>query len=204
LYGPTETNVCTFYEVGPVPADQRQPVPIGRACSGDRVWAALQDGTPAAVGQEGELMVEGPTVMAGYWGGPPQPAGPYATGDRVVLQEDGNYRYLGRGDGMVKIRGNRVELGEVEAALQTHPAVDEAAVVVAGAGIEARMTAFVVPVAGESLNLLEAKRHCAEVLPRHMIVDAVRNVGALPRTGNGKVDRRALVDGLVVLGDPER
>ncbi|MFL5654923.1 MAG: AMP-binding protein, partial [Ktedonobacteraceae bacterium] len=70
LYGPTETNVCTFYEVKEISRDRTQPVPIGCACSGDRVWAQKDDGTIANPGEEGELMVSGPTVMIGYWGQP--------------------------------------------------------------------------------------------------------------------------------------
>jgi len=103
LYGPTETNVRTWYEVTAVPPEQTRPAPIGRACCGDRVWAIRDDGAPAPPGEEGELVVDGPTVMLGYWEQPP--AGrPYRTGDRVVLAEDGNYHYLGRRDGMVKVR----------------------------------------------------------------------------------------------------
>lgn len=192
LYGPTETNVCTFYEVTGIPADQLRPVPIGRACSGDRVWAARDDGTPAEPGEEGELIVDGPTVMLGYWGRPPQDGRPYRTGDRVVLLESGDYQFLGRRDGMVKVRGYRVELGEIEATLQAHPDVDEVAVVLSGTGMDAKIVAYVVPVGAAPPDLLELKRHCAAALPRHMIIDVVRGVRALPRTGTGKVDRRTL------------
>lgn len=200
LYGPTETNVCTFHEVTGLPEDLARPVPIGRACSGDRAWAVRDDGSPAVPGEEGELVVDGPTVMVGYWGHPPRPAGPYRTGDRVLVQPDGEFRYLGRADGMVKIRGNRVELGEIETALQAHAAVDQVAVVVSGEGTESRIIAYVVAADGERLGLLEAKRHCAALLPRHMIVDTVRHVPALPRTRNGKIDRRRLRDGYAPAG----
>ncbi|WP_220182734.1 amino acid adenylation domain-containing protein [Sphaerisporangium album] len=193
LYGPTETNVCTFHEVVALDPGRVSPVPIGRACSGDRVWAVREDGSPAAPGEEGELVVDGPTVMLGYWGHPPQD-GPYATGDRVVLQEDGEYVFLGRRDGQVKIRGHRVEIGEIEAVLQGHPAVSDAAVVVTGSGIDARLVAYLVPAGDRGPDLLEVKRHCAASLPRHMIVDAVRHVAALPRTPTGKVHRRLLVE----------
>ncbi|MEJ2858902.1 MULTISPECIES: amino acid adenylation domain-containing protein [unclassified Saccharothrix] len=189
LYGPTETNVCTFYEVGEVPDSWTRAAPIGRACSGDTVWAVRDDGTPAGIGEEGELVVSGPTVMLGYHGRPPH-TGPYATGDRVVLTAGGDYIYLGRRDGMVKVRGNRVELGDIEAALQAHPAVSQVAVTVRGTGLEARLVAHVVAV-GE-FGLLDAKRHCAGLLPRHMIVDEVRLLPTLPRTATGKLDRLAL------------
>jgi L-proline---[L-prolyl-carrier protein] ligase len=192
LYGPTETNVCTFYEVTSIPADQIRPVPIGRACSGDRVWAERADGTLAESGEEGELVVDGPTVMLGYWGQSPQDRRPYRTGDRVVLLDSGDYEFLGRRDGMVKVRGYRVELGEIEAALQAHPDVDEVAVVLSGTGMDTKIVAYVVASGEAPPDLLELKRHCAATLPRHMIIDVVRGVRDLPRTGTGKVDRRTL------------
>ncbi|WP_433271664.1 amino acid adenylation domain-containing protein [Actinosynnema sp. CS-041913] len=191
LYGPTETNVCTFYEVADVPDHWTRPAPIGRACSGDRAWVVRDDGTPAAQGEEGELVVAGPTVMLGYHGAEPH-TGPYATGDRVVLRDDGDLHYLGRRDNMVKVRGNRIELGDVEAALQSHPDVSEVAVAVTGTGIEAALVAYVVLAEGHRFTVLDAKRHCASLLPRHMIVDRVHPLPCLPRTANGKVDRRAL------------
>jgi L-proline---[L-prolyl-carrier protein] ligase len=190
LYGPTETNVCTYYEVTDVPDHWTRPAPIGRACSGDRVWAVRDDGAPASPGEEGELVVDGPTVMLGYHGSDPH-TGPYATGDRVVLRDDG-FHYLGRRDNMVKIRGNRVELGDVEAAIQSHPAVSEAVAAVTGVGVEARLVAFVVLVDDRAFTVLDAKRHCAALVPRHMIVDRLHVLPHLPRTANGKVDRRAL------------
>jgi acyl-coenzyme A synthetase/AMP-(fatty) acid ligase len=192
LYGPTETNVCTYYEVTHLPESWNKPVPIGKACSGDRVWAQKEDGTTAQAGEEGELMVVGPTVMVGYWGQPAYGDKPYATGDLVRLQDDGNYVYVGRRDQMVKVRGHRIELGDIEAALEDHPAIHEAAVTVTATGLEARLVAFVVPANGVIPSLLEMKRHCAERLPRYMIVDEVHTLSALPRTRNGKIDRFAL------------
>ncbi|MCY1071293.1 amino acid adenylation domain-containing protein [Nannocystis sp. RBIL2] len=191
LYGPTETNVCTFYEVTTLADDRSAPVPIGRACSGDEVWAVRTDGERAGPGEEGELLVAGPTVMLGYWGQPPQ-RGPYATGDIVRADDDGEYTYVGRRDHMVKIRGHRVELGDIEAALLQHPDIREVAVAVRGVGIDARLHAFVVVAPPAELTLLGLKRHCAERLPRYMILDDFTPIAALPRTGNGKVDRLAL------------
>lgn len=194
LYGPTETNVCTYYEVTGIPLGQVRSVPIGRACSGDRVWTVRDDGTPAAPGEEGELVVDGPTVMLGYWGQPRRDGRPYHTGDRVVLLDSGDYQYLGRRDGMVKVRGYRVEIGEIEATLQAHPDIGDVAIVLSGTGMSTKIVAYVVPAGGNIPGLLEIKRHCAATLPRHMIVDVVRYTKDLPRTGTGKVDRRALVN----------
>jgi L-proline---[L-prolyl-carrier protein] ligase len=191
MYGPTETNVCTYYEVDRVPEECAAAVPIGRACSGDRVWAVKDDGTEAAIGERGELLVDGPTVMLGYWGRRPH-RGPYRTGDIVERLDASNYGYIGRRDGMVKIRGHRVELGEVEAAVSAHPSVREAAAVPVGAGLDTRLVAAVSFREGASASLLELKKACAQRLPRYMIVHGVRELPALPRTPNGKVDRRAL------------
>ena len=115
-----------------------------------------------------------------------------ATGDIVRLLEDGNYMYVGRRDHMVKIRGHRVELGDIEAALGQHPEIDEAAVVISGSGMGAHLLAFVVSTTNEAPTLLDIKRHCAERLPRYMIVDEVQILAELPRTRNGKVDRLKL------------
>ena len=194
LYGPTETNVCTFFEVFNIPPERNTPVPIGKASCGDRVWAMKPDGSEAMVGEEGELMVTGPTVLLGYWGQPAHGDKPYPTGDIVRLQEDGNYVYIGRRDHMVKVRGHRIELGDIEAALLEHSEIGQAAVVVTGSGMEARLVAFLVSIANPPLMLLDVKRHCAKRLPRYMIVDEVRFVEAPPRTSTGKFDRRKLLE----------
>jgi amino acid adenylation domain-containing protein len=191
MYGPTETNVCAAYEVTSLAPDRAQPVPIGRAACGDRIWAVKADGTVAGTSEEGELHVAGPTVMLGYWGRPPQGDAPYSTGDLVRLNADGDYEFLGRRDQMVKVRGHRVEPGEIEAALLAHPAVRDAAVVTTGSGLEARLLAFLV-CADPAPSLVLLKRHCAERLPYYMIIDKVRYLPALPRTRNGKVDRLRL------------
>jgi len=191
LYGPTETNVCTCFEVGERAPEIGVSLPIGSACCGDRVWARRDDGAAAGPGEIGEAMVEGPTVMIGYWGEAPQ-AGPYATGDLVRVLAGGGFEFLGRRDHMVKLRGHRIDLGEVESALAEHPAVREAAVVVGGSGLAARLIAFVASGAVPPPSLLALKEHCAARLPRYMIVDRVRVLDELPRTRTGKVDRLAL------------
>jgi amino acid adenylation domain-containing protein len=191
FYGPTETNVCTYHEVSDRDLRRDRPAPIGVACSGDEAWAELADGSRAGPGQEGELVVAGPTVMIGYWGQAPQ-AGPYRTGDLVRVLPDGLFDYVGRTDHMVKVRGHRIELGEVEAVLADHPGVDEAVVLVEDSGASARLTAFVVTLPGHHLSLLAAKQHCARRLPPYMLIDHLIIVPDLPRTPNGKADRRSL------------
>lgn len=189
-YGPTETNVCTAHEqVGPIPDDASAPLPIGAAVAGDEARAVTEDGRVAGPGEEGELWVDGPTVMRGYFGRAPH-EGPYRTGDVVQVVPEG-FRYVGRRDLMVKLRGYRVELGDVEAALLAHPGVLEAVAVVAGEGAQARLVACCVPKA-ERVPLLAMKAHCATRVPRYMLPDGVRWIEALPRTSNGKADRVAL------------
>ncbi len=190
LYGPTETNVCTFARVTDIPDDQVEQVPIGVACSGSRVWAIDERGDTVNVGERGELVVDGPTVMIGYWG-KERHTGPYATGDIVERIDPDTYRYVGRRDGMVKLRGHRIELGEVESALLAHPGIREAVALVSGEGSRARLVALIVTHHGEDVELLDLKRHCSERLPRYMIIHDARVVADLPRTANGKLDRKA-------------
>jgi L-proline---[L-prolyl-carrier protein] ligase len=195
LYGPTETNVCSFHEVHEIAATADRPPPIGRACSGDRIWIEDDAGRPLPVGARGELLVSGPTVMLGYWGAPPQ-RGPYRTGDIAERIAAGEYRYVGRRDAMVKVRGHRIELGEVEAAVAAHPDIVEAAVVVVGEGLESRLVAAAVAHPGATAELMEIKRWCADRLPRYMIVHGLRLFAELPRNRNGKVDRRQIEERL--------
>jgi acyl-coenzyme A synthetase/AMP-(fatty) acid ligase len=193
LYGPTETNVCTAFEVPAIEPDRELPVPIGAACCGDCVWAETPSGAVAEPGEEGELLVDGPTVMLGYWGKKPRAAAPYRTGDWVRRLDEANFQFLGRMDNMVKLRGYRVELGAIEDALALHPRVERAVVVVEGESLDARLVAYVT--GNDCPGLLEIKRHCAERLPRYMIPDRVRPVANLPLNGNGKVDRKLLTAG---------
>ncbi|MER7182351.1 AMP-binding protein [Streptomyces hyaluromycini] len=187
-YGPTETNVCTSYEVTAADLARTTPLPIGSPVAGDTVW--LDD--------DGEILVSGPTVMLGYWGGERQ-AGPYRTGDLGRYDAGGLLEYRGRADDMAKVRGYRVEPAEVAGALVAHEAVRDAVVLVVGTGLDARLHAFVVPEPGRAPELAELRRHCAVFLPPYMTVDGVHVVGGFPRTPNGKVDRAAL-GGLVAPG----
>lgn len=192
-YGPTETNVCTAYEVKEIDPEATS-IPIGEAASFNRVWAVRADGEVAVnAGDEGELYVQGPTVMLGYWGRPPC-AGGYATGDLVRIRADGGFDYVGRRDQMVKVKGHRIELGEVEAALEAHPGVERAAAVVAGKGLNATLVAFLSGPEDERPSLLHLKQLSAQKLPRYMIVDRVAWLDQLPYTTNGKLDRRKLAN----------
>ncbi len=206
LYGPTETNVCTYYRVDELPDDDGT-IPIGRACEGTETVVLTDRGTQASTGEEGELYVCGPTVMRGYWGRPdktaevlgPHPLDPsrlaYRTGDLVRLRPDGDLEFLGRRDHQIKSRGYRIELGDVEAALSSLPTLEEVvAVALPHEDWGAEIVAVVAPKAGELVSELDVKRHAAERLPRYMVPSDVLVVDALPRTSNGKVDRRRVAD----------
>jgi amino acid adenylation domain-containing protein len=201
LYGPTETNVCTYHEVTQADLERDRPAPIGKPCSGDKVWAVRPDGSVAGPGEEGELLVDGPTVMRGYWGRRPQ-AGPYATGDIVRVLPDGPYDFVGRTDTMVKVRGHRVELGEVEAVLTARADVAQAAALAIGEGLDARLVAAVVRSPGSNAGVLALKRHAAQRLPTYMIPDEIRFVEELPRTASGKADYRALAHDIAGTAEP--
>ncbi len=186
LFGPTETNVCLAYELPAPPAEDATAIPIGRPSCGDVIAIVDEQGHELPDGEVGELLVDGPTVMLGYWDGGRRTKAkhPYPTGDLVSRVPNGDVMYHGRRDHMVKVHGYRVELGEVEATLHAHPSVREA---IAFAH-EQRLVAVVVPRDG-ALSVLDVKNHCAARLPRYMIPADVRIVAALPRTSNGKTDR---------------
>jgi amino acid adenylation domain-containing protein len=210
LYGPTETNVCTAYPVPrPLPEDLSD-LPIGEACANMEAFALTDDERRGEVGDEGELVVRGPCVMLGYWALPERTVQSllqnplqndfrdpiYRTGDRVrVLARDG-FQFLGRRDHMVKVRGYRVELGEVEQALTALPGVREAAVVaVEDAEVGARLRAAVVRADGRP-DAPAVLRQCRERLPRYAVPDEVVFIDELPRTSTGKTDRVRLAEQL--------
>ena len=204
LYGPTETNVCTYYEVLlPVPPERNTPYPIGAVCSHLTARVLDEAGADVARGIQGELCIAGPGVMQGYWALPEQTAAGfwhrddgtrwYRTGDIVTEAADGCYTYLGRRDRMVKRRGYRVELGEIEAGLYKHAKIKEAAVV-AFADEEAGMiiVAFLSSHEAKPPGLIEMKRFCSENMPLYMIPDKFIWQPALPKTSTDKIDYQRL------------
>ena len=204
-YGPTETNVCTSFEVPHLNTDHNNPIPIGKACANTEVFALNSEGKRiSSPGETGELYVRGPSLMRGYLGDPEKTSRVflpdtfnqrpndfvYRTGDIVTLDSDGNYLYLGRNDGMIKTRGYRVETGEIEAVLYGHPAVREA--VVNGVPDEVfgnRLRAVVSPIEGAKVNKEELISFCRQRLPQYMIPDIIEFRDVLPKTSTGKIDR---------------
>ena len=204
LYGPTETNVCTFYEIpARIPEERREPFPIGKACSHVQTKVVDEHGQEVPAGQEGELCVSGAGVMQGYWNQPEQSACSffedrsgqrwYKTGDIVVEGADRNYIFVGRRDRMVKKRGHRVELGDVEAGLHRHPAVEEAAVIaLPDEENGVRIKAFLSCYNGKRPSLIKLKGFCAENLPSYMVPDLFSFPDALPKTSTDKIDYQKL------------
>ena len=212
LYGPTETNVCTYYKVDRAKLATMERLPIGRACANTEVFAVDdQDQIVTEPGREGELFVRGPAVTPGYWGDPdkthkmvvPNRFQPhfeeklYRTGDLVRLRAGGDYDFFGRRDSQIKSRGYRIELGEIESVLLAHAGVREAALVaIPDEEIGARLRAFVAPHNGTELSAAELHEHCASRLPHYMIPERIDLRESLPKTSTGKIDRVKLTSEL--------
>ena len=204
LYGPTETNVCTYHKVPSVVPDEVASLPIGRKCSGDDTLVVTESGKEAQRGEEGELLVAGRSVMLGYWNLPQRNADAfreidgrlwYKTGDIVREDETGDYIYVGRRDRMVKRRGFRVELGEIEAALHRHAAIPEAAVVATTNNQgEVQIHAFITSSDEKPPSTIKLKQFCAQNLPIYMVPDRFTVLQELPKTSTDKIDYQRLKD----------
>ncbi|WP_285914017.1 non-ribosomal peptide synthetase [Actinomadura opuntiae] len=216
-FGQSETFYDSVYEVPPgVHPDG--PVPIGSPLDGVRMYVLGPNLRPVPVGVTGELYVGGEVVGRGYLGRPDltasrfvadpfgdEPGGRlYRTGDLVRWRaESGNggpgvLEYVGRADVQVKVRGIRIEPAEIEAALQSHPQVGQAAVTVHGTDAGKRLVAYVVPArsagrgAGDGIDADDLRRHASARLPEFMVPAAFMVLDRFPLTPNGKLDRKAL------------
>ncbi|HZF12689.1 MAG TPA: amino acid adenylation domain-containing protein [Thermoanaerobaculia bacterium] len=186
-------------------AQRSQDAPsLGRPVGNARVDLLSDEGEPVPIGARGEICLGGAGLAQGYLGRPgptaenfvPDPfagsgARRYRTGDLARRLPDGEVEFLGRRDFQVKVRGVRIEPGEIEAALAAHPAVQAAAVTVLEAEVRT-LAAFVVARTGAALDEAELRGFLGRLLPRAMIPSLVFPLAALPLTANGKVDRRAL------------
>jgi amino acid adenylation domain-containing protein len=202
LYGPTEAaiGVTSWLCRGD---DDGRGTPIGVPIANARVYVLGPDGDHVPPGMPGEIYIAGRPLARGYLNRPaltaqrfvadPNVAGErmYRTGDRARRRADGAIEFLGRDDEQVKIRGVRVELGEVEAALLALPGVDQAVAMVHGDGVNRRLVAYVV---GHDPDPMRLRRQMPAVVPAHLVPSAFVAMDAFPVTVNGKVDRRALPD----------
>ena len=201
-YGPTEATV--FVLEHPV-SSAETTVPVGRPVVGARVY--LLDGRlePSPAGGTGEIVIGGRQLARGYAGRPGQTASRfvpdpfsalgqrlYRTGDLARFRRDGAVEFLGRADDQVKVRGHRIELGEISAALNEHPAVREAVVIDLEAGATRQLAAYLTTVDGSAPAVAELRAFLGERLPSYMVPAAFVTMEALPLTTAGKVDRQAL------------
>jgi amino acid adenylation domain-containing protein len=204
LYGPTEDTTYSTWHVPPRGSDR--PMPVGLPVGGSRLYVLDSELRPVADGGTGEIWMAGAGVSRGYVRRPsataerylPDPFSPapgarmYRTGDLGRGGGDGFVDCLGRVDHQVKVRGYRVELGEVEDALRRHPAVTDAAATVREDAPGDRVLVGYVAVDGEAPSAAELKAFVNERLPEYMVPTFVVALGALPRLPNGKVDRGTL------------
>jgi acyl-coenzyme A synthetase/AMP-(fatty) acid ligase len=161
----------------------------------------------AKPGEEGEFYVRASSVALGYWGEPEKteksfvtnPLRPdlnekiYRTGDLVRLDSDGNYVFLGRKDYIIKSRGYRIEIGEIESVLCNHPEVKNAVVIpIPDDLIGNRISAIVVPFTSGSITKADILKHCSTRLPKYMIPETIEFRDCLPATSSGKIDRKEL------------
>ncbi|MFB7502000.1 MupA/Atu3671 family FMN-dependent luciferase-like monooxygenase [Streptomyces broussonetiae] len=202
MYGPTETTIWSSTHR----VDGTGPVLIGRPIANTALYVLDAHGIPVPVGVPGELHVAGAGVTRGYLGREeltkerflpdPYTADPgarlYNTGDLVKYRPDGTLEFIGRTDHQVKVRGYRIELGEIEAALGSHPDVARAAATVHGTGAERRIAGYVVARPGARISDASVRGHVAGRLPGYMVPASVQTLQELPRTPNGKIDRKAL------------
>jgi natural product biosynthesis luciferase-like monooxygenase protein len=203
MYGPTETTVWSTSAVARARGGR---VSIGRPLANTQVHIVDRYLQPVPVGLPGELLIGGDGVARGYLGRPEltaerflaDPFTPgegrrvYRTGDLARWRADGELEFLGRTDFQVKVRGFRIELGEIEAVLARHPRVRQCVVVVrADGGGEKLLVGYVVP-EGEAAGAAELRRFLSQHLPDYMVPGLFVTLEELPRTPNGKIDRRAL------------
>ena len=203
-YGPTETTVvATWVECSP-----DQPVTIGKPLRGYHAYVVDEDMNPVPAGQEGELLIGGNAVAAGYINRPdltadkfirnPFPATAplapvlYRTHDCVTQDADGNIQFVGRMDDQVKIRGFRVELQEIESVLRDDPVVMGAAVRIVHVHGLPEIAAYIVPAQGATIDRDATARRLKARLPDYMVPRFLETIDALPFTTSGKIDRKSL------------
>jgi amino acid adenylation domain-containing protein len=211
MFGQTETTgIATVYPIAATDKDSEEsvrPVPIGRPISNSRVYLLDAFQRPVPVGVPGEVYVGGSGVGAGYLNQPDLTVerfvqDPFSdiptsclfrTGDLARFRPDGNIEFLGRTDHQIKVRGFRIEPGEIEAVLGQHPAVTECAVVAAKASTGPRLVAYVVAARKSATLAADVRQYLKTKLPQYMVPSSFIELEKLPRTSNGKVDRGSLL-----------
>ena len=208
MYGQTEANSSTYFWVDQVPTDEKGVLPIGKSLPNFEVFALDENNVPICEpDQIGELYVRASTVAQGYWGEPEKtenafvrnPLRPelrervYKTGDLVHLDMDGNYIFSGRKDHMIKSRGYRIEIGEIETVLCSHPEIKNAVVIpIPDELIGNRLLAVIEPLMSGKITRDDVMKYCMVQLPKYMVPETVQFRDFLPMTSSGKVDRKKL------------
>ena len=209
IYGQTEANSSLYFKIPETILDDAWKIPIGRPFPNFDVFALDDDGkvitTPE---EEGELLVLSATVALGYWNNgektreqftsdprnPSAHARVYKTGDLVRLNGEGEFIFAGRKDHMVKSKGFRVELDEIEIVLNSHPKIRQAAVVAVPDDLAGnRIIAYISLTGGSAVTSRELLELCSQHLPKYMVPELIRYRQTLPITSNDKVNRKALV-----------
>ena len=206
-YGPTETHVVTAHTLTGSPEDWPVLPPIGRPLPNVKVYLLDRNLNPVPLGVSGELYLSGGCLSNGYLNNPALTAerffdadsslsahhsSLYKTGDLARYLPNGDLQFLGRADEQVKIRGHRVEPGEIETALLANSNVREAAVMALETGGEKRLAAYVAGEDSHALSPAELRRYLQNLLPEYMIPSAFVRMDELPKTSSGKIARRSL------------
>jgi amino acid adenylation domain-containing protein len=208
VYGPAEVNQCTYYHIPPVSNWQSEPTSIPLGVIWENAEGLILDEHDQVVtpGEVGELVVRTPTMMRGYWNRPEMNGRAfyrrevfpdywevfYRTGDLVRQRDDQLYEFLGRKDHQVKVRGYRVELSEVDAALTSHEAVEEASAYLVRIDDNDQLAAAIILRQGMDVAETVLISYLRGKLPHYAVPDQIRVLQAFPRTGTGKIDRKAL------------
>lgn len=206
-YGSTEAYTCAYFQVPRNLEDSDEPIPMGKILENVEDLVLDEEDQPVAPGEVGELLIGSPMLMKGYWGQPENNKTSfyrrrnssgfedrfYRTGDLAQLLPDGNYRYRGRKDRLVKIRGYRVELDEVEAALLSHPHVLEAAAYAISDEQGSKLIeAAVIPQPEAEVSAADVLQFLNARLPVYAVPLMIHLMPDFPRTSTGKVSRKDL------------
>ncbi len=209
-YGPTEaTGISMYYRVNSIPDSPEERIPLGKPCENTEIFLLDENLKPVPEGEPGEIFISGICVAKGYWNDEERtkecfidnPFNPgkgeiiYRTGDLARLRPDGNYEFLGRKDDQVKYMGYRIELQDIEQALISLPAVQDAGVILVEAESEelSELHAFI-ETSEENLTAKDLSQGLKKILPAYMIPKKFHFIKRIPRNKNGKIDRRALKD----------
>ncbi len=215
IYGPAEVNQCSYYHVPESLTGYEESIPIGTIWKNTEALIVDESDRQVSPEMTGELLIKSPTMMRGYWGRPDLNAACfferpicadvhdrfYRTGDLASVNGEGEYLFHGRKDRQVKIRGNRVELDEIESVFIAHESVEEAAAysipVLDGSPAASIEGAACIEVAlvlkgGSGISRQEAMNYAGDHLPRYALPEKIRILGSFPRTTSDKIDRREL------------